>query len=411
MLEVLISVPTLLICTLLSTMVVAVFLTQYWLTERGPAAARYWCVAMWIGTASSALLATRETIAPELSIGLGNFLAALAYSLTWAGFRAFEDRHVSRLALAAGPAAWSLAYLFSDTFAADMSLRVILMSLVVSGYSLAIATELLSGRRREALPSRRIIAVLLASHGVIYLLRIPFALVAPVTDGSEPSVSPWFAVFALEIFLHTLIVAVAMLVLIKERSEFVFRYAARSDALTGILNRGAFMDDVSACILRRPDSGVLMLFDLDHFKSINDTYGHMAGDQVLRRFTSAVSAQIDDDMIFGRFGGEEFALFAPALDLEHGLAVADRIRRDVARLSIGHFGETISITISVGIASVVLSGGDLDRMVAAADHALYRAKAEGRDRVNLAGPADSLMQVAGRMRGPETGHAEAEAAL
>ena len=411
MLEVLISVPTLLICTVLSTLVVAVFLTPYWLTERGPVAARCWCVAMWIGSASSVLLALREAIAPELSIGLGNFLAALAYSLTWAGFRSFEDRHVSRLAVAAGPAAWSLAYLLSDTFAADMSLRVILMSVAVSGYSLAMAIELFNGRKREPLPSRRIIAVLLASHAAIYTLRIPLAVLSPVADRTGPSVSPWFAAFALEIFLHTLIVAVAILVLIKERSEFVFRHAARSDALTGVLNRGAFMDDVAARVVRRPDRGVLMLFDLDHFKSVNDTYGHMAGDQVLRRFTSAVSALIDDDMVFGRFGGEEFAVFAPNLDLEDAVAFADRIRVDVARLSIGHYGATISITMSAGLASAVLAGGDLDRMVAAADCALYRAKADGRNRVAVAGPAESLLQVAGRLRGPDRSRAEAGAAL
>ena len=81
------------------------------------------------------------------------------------------------------------------------------------------------------------------------------------------------------------------------------------------------------------------------------------------------------------------------------------------RLSIGHYGTIISVTISVGLASAVLSGGDLDRMVAAADCALYRAKAEGRNRVAVAGPAESLLQVAGRLRGPDRGRAEAGAAL
>src|SRR5262245_10116677 len=95
--EILISVPTLLLCTFLSTFVVAVFLTQHWLTDRGAVAVGYWCVAMWVGSVSSVLLALREAASPVLSIGLGNALAALGYSLTWGGFRAFDHRRVSRL--------------------------------------------------------------------------------------------------------------------------------------------------------------------------------------------------------------------------------------------------------------------------------------------------------------------------
>ncbi|MBD9372225.1 GGDEF domain-containing protein [Rhizobium sp. ARZ01] len=398
MLEVLISVPTLMVCTFLSTLVVAIFLTQHWLAGRGAVAAGYWCVSMWVGSAASFLLALRGVVAPEISIGMGNGLAALGYALSWAGFRAFDDQRVSHLTVAAGVATWTAAYSLSDTFAADMNMRIMLMSLIVSAYSLAMASQLLRGRRRDALPSRWIVAFLLTTHAAIYALRIPFAILAPVPEPVTPSVSPWLAAFALEIFLHTLIVSMGILVLIKERSEFVFRHAARSDALTGILNRGALMDEVAEQLRRRPEEGVLMLFDLDHFKSINDTHGHMAGDQVLRRFTSAVNAKLGEQMVFGRFGGEEFALFAPELDLDEALAFADTIRADVAALSIGHYDSMISVTVSVGLASAVQNGGNIDNLVADADSALYRAKQDGRNCVSVAGPADSLKQVAGRMR-------------
>lgn len=398
MIDSLISIPTLMVCTFLSTLVVAIFLTQHWLTGRRGAAAGYWCIAMWVGSASSILLGLRAAVAPELSIGLGNGLAALGYALTWAGFRAFDHRRVLTVATLAGVVSWTTAYWFSATFAADMNLRIILMSLIVAAYSAAMARELLRARRREALPSRWIVGLLLISHAGIYALRIPFAILAPVPEQFTPSVSPWFAAFALEIFLHTLIVSVGILVLIKERSEFVFRHAARSDALTGILNRGALMDEVDELLRRRPH-GVLMLFDLDHFKSINDTRGHLAGDEVLRRFTSAVTARLSQQMVFGRFGGEEFALYAPGQDLDEALTFADSLREEVAALSIGHYDAMISVTVSVGLASAALTGGDIDKLVAAADCALYRAKKDGRNRVAVAGSAESLLQVAGRMRG------------
>lgn len=401
MLEVLVSVPTLLLCTFLSTLVVAVFLSQHWASGRAPAAAVYWCVAMWIGSAASVFLALRAVIAPELSIGLGNALAALAYAMTWGGFRSFDGRRVSRLAVAAAPVAWCLAYGLSDTFAADMNLRVILMSVIVVVYSLAIAAEVMQGRKSEPLPSRLFIAVLLALHAVFYGLRIPFTLLAPVSDGAQPYISPWFAAFAVEIFIHTVVLSVSVLILLKERSEAIYRQAARSDALTGILNRGAFMEEAASMLGRHPQGGVLMLLDLDHFKAINDTYGHQAGDKVLQRFTSAVSAKLRGEMVFGRFGGEEFALFAAALDLDEAAAFADTLRQDIEGLEIGHYGTMISATVSIGVASVVLSGGDIDSLVASADFALYRAKAEGRNRSCVAGPAESLMQIAGRMRLPD----------
>ncbi|QRM55652.1 GGDEF domain-containing protein [Sinorhizobium sp. BG8] len=398
MLEVLISLPTLLVCTFLSTLVVGIFLLLHLYSGRRTAAAVYWCVSMWVGSVASVLLGLRTVIAPELSIGVGNALAALGYSLTWAGFRSFDHKPVSRIAVAAGPAAWTAAYLFSDTFAADMSLRIILMSVVTTAYSLAMARELLAGHRREALPSRRVIAILLASHAVIYALRIPFAILSPVSDGSRAFVSPWFAVFALEIFLHTLIVAVSVLILLKERSEFVYRHAARTDALTGVLNRSAFMEEATSQLRRRLQTGVLMLLDLDHFKAINDTYGHQAGDQVLRGFAAAISARLAAGMVFARFGGEEFVLFAPDHDLDQAMEFADGLRRETQALSVSHYGTPISVSVSIGAASVLLCGGDLDDLITAADCALYRAKAEGRNRVSIAGPAESLMQVAERMR-------------
>ena len=413
MLDNLISLPTLMVCTFLSTLVVAIFLAFHWFAGHKSVATGYWCVAMWVGSAASVLLGLRGVLAPEVSIGLGNALAALGYSLTWAGFRAFDDQRVSRLAIAAGPAAWVAAYAFSDQFAADMSLRIILMSVIVSAYSLAMARELLRGREREALPSRRVIALLLATHAVFYSARIPFALLAPVTDGGSPAVSFWFAAFALEIFVHTLVVAVSILILLKERSEFVFRQAARSDALTGVLNRGAFMAEAAGALSPRHPGGVLMLLDLDHFKAVNDTHGHQAGDKVLCRFAAAVTARLEDGMVFGRFGGEEFALFVPDRDLDEAVAFADLLREDTAALSIGHYGALISVSVSIGVASALLCGGDIDNLVAAADCALYRAKAEGRNRVSAAGPAESLLQVAGRMRDADsnTGVANVSVAL
>lgn len=402
MLEVLISIPTILVCTLLAALVAAVFLTQHWWTARSAGGPGYWCVSSWLGASACVLLALRGTLAPELSIGLGNALVCLGYGFCWAGFRAFDDHRVSVATVAAGPLIWCAAYLLWNAFAADMNLRIILLALIVPAYSLAIAHALWRGWKKEALPSRRFVATLFAVHAVVYLLRIPFAVFAPVPVGSATHVAPWFPFFALEIFVHTMVGGVAILVLIKERSEFVFRHAARCDALTGLLNRGAFMDEVADHLSRRPQKGVLMLLDLDHFKGVNDTHGHLAGDKVLRRFASAVAAKLDGPMVFGRFGGEEFALFAPQLELDRAVLFANALKDDVAALSVGHYNALISVTTSIGLAPAGLFVGNLDDLVAAADFALYRAKEEGRNRVCVAGPTETLIRMANTMRGGGT---------
>jgi diguanylate cyclase (GGDEF)-like protein len=397
LLENLISISTLMICTFLSTSVVGIFMLQVWWHDRRHAMAGYWCLSMWVGSLCTLLLSMRAIGYPLITVGLGNALACLGYAFMWAGFRVFDRRPVYFSLFAAGPLVWCAAYLLVPQVADDVNNRIIVTSIIITAYSIGMGVDVWRGQRQEALPTRRIAAFFFVTHGVVYSLRIPLAIMAPAILLHGTAYSPWFAIFTLELFAHTLLAAVAMLVLIKERGESNYRIASRTDALTGIANRGSFLEDVQTTLTRNPTSGTLLIFDLDRFKAINDTYGHLAGDAVLKRFSARISSWLEEGMIFGRFGGEEFALFAPRFDIAAGERFAEVLRREVAAMSVTFEEQSIGVSVSIGLADVAGHGGDFDRLIGAADSALYAAKADGRNRVVCAAAGD-LAGMAHRMR-------------
>ena len=122
--------------------------------------------------------------------------------------------------------------------------------------------------------------------------------------------------------------------------------------------------------------------DIDHFKAVNDTYGHLAGDAVLAAVSAAMQDLLRDCDLCGRFGGEEFALLLPRTTAAQALEIIERIRQGISQLAIPRDGTAaIRVTISIGVAVPSQARRTLDDLLAAADHALYQAKRSGRDRV------------------------------
>jgi diguanylate cyclase (GGDEF)-like protein len=165
------------------------------------------------------------------------------------------------------------------------------------------------------------------------------------------------------------------------------RELARTDELTGLANRRAFLEQGAAALDQahrygRPLS--IVMFDIDHFKRINDTHGHQAGDAVLRAVAERVRRAARAADIPGRLGGEEFALLLPETGAQAAVNLAERLRRDVSSLSVFHDGIVMRFTCSFGIAEHSAAMEQLGLLLAAGDKALYQAKANGRDRVERA---------------------------
>ncbi|MEU8271518.1 GGDEF domain-containing protein [Sphaerisporangium sp. NPDC049002] len=162
--------------------------------------------------------------------------------------------------------------------------------------------------------------------------------------------------------------------------------AARTDAKTGLLNATAWQREADTEIVRARRTGetlALLIVDIDHFKRVNDTYGHLVGDQVLAGVATALRSQLRDYDVVGRFGGEEFVVLLPRADVTEARRVAERLRSRVGRMAIPVDEAMITVTISAGVAIMSVHGDDLIELLAAADLALYRAKELGRDRICL----------------------------
>jgi diguanylate cyclase (GGDEF)-like protein len=163
-------------------------------------------------------------------------------------------------------------------------------------------------------------------------------------------------------------------------------HQATYDPLTEILNRRAILDRLAQEISRARREGgnfSLGMCDIDHFKDINDSHGHQAGDEALVAFTRCVQGRLRDYDSFGRYGGEEFLVIAPGSMGHSGESLYERLRAGVADAPIATNAGTLSLTISIGVAPGAGSS-TVDTLLAAADAALYQAKAEGRNHVAYA---------------------------
>jgi diguanylate cyclase (GGDEF)-like protein len=173
---------------------------------------------------------------------------------------------------------------------------------------------------------------------------------------------------------------------IQERKEIEqeLKRLATTDTLTGAANRRSFFELAQQDfkrVQRYKNSVAFLILDIDHFKTINDNYGHQGGDEVLRVFVQACKKELREADVFGRIGGEEFAILLPETDQSSARLVAERIRQKIERMVIAFEEQAIKITVSIGVATIAITDKSLDQVFQRADTALYQAKNSGRNRV------------------------------
>lgn len=184
-----------------------------------------------------------------------------------------------------------------------------------------------------------------------------------------------------------LITSVGFLLMHKERAEEVARRLSVTDPLTGTFNRRTFLELGAREIARtRRAKGALslLMLDLDHFKKVNDQYGHQAGDVALKSVVEALQGCLRREDLVVRYGGEEFCVLLPDVELDNAAILAERVRAAVELNGFSYGGKQIPLTMSVGVAMLIRdSAEDIERLVSRADEALYSAKASGRNRVAI----------------------------
>jgi diguanylate cyclase (GGDEF)-like protein len=385
------DVGTLSVVTVFVTALLGALLVFAGLQNRTIRAPMWWGAAQIICAIGLGLVSSHGSLPDFVAIDLANALILLAYGLTWAGARVFDGRKILPLVVVFAPFVWLMACRI-PVFENDLNLRVLVVSAMMAMLAAATAEELWRGRD-EPLMSRWPTVIVLLAYAATLLARIPATYFSPLLDDHSIMSSVSFALIAFGTLLFTVVMSFLLLNRTKERTELQHKINAMVDPLSGIANRRAFLDGATRLFAQQTvdrEPLAMLLFDLDRFKEINDRMGHAVGDRVLQTFAMSTTSTLGSDVLFGRIGGEEFASLLPVGDLGEAYAVADRIRRNFADTAARFANGDLVPTVSVGVTLGMDGKSSVDELLEIADRALYRAKANGRNRVEATAPLDEV---------------------
>ena len=391
--------PTLLIVAAILAALVTGVLSAVWLFNRRIPGLRLWAQALFCATVFCINLLLRDHVPLPLSVVLAQSSIALTAYLCLLGAR----EYMGKAPLGHGIAALALALLlatalFFTLVKPNVQVRIVLTGLVPGVIFIAAAHTLARGGFRKV-PARYLFATTVGVHGAFLLVRpLLFRLVAPA-EGAQPEagiVAALSQFVVLESTLAVVLVAFGALMLTNEFITNELRHLAEVDPLTNVFNRRAFLTLLAKAISnaqRTQTTLPVLVMDLDHFKKVNDSWGHRAGDDVLRHFVMLAQRCLRKEDVMGRLGGEEFAIFLPNAGAGGAIAVAERLRAMVEAHPVVTEQRSIALTVSVGVtlcAGSESAGTALQR----ADEAMYLAKERGRNRVEMTvAPAAPLVPV------------------
>src|ERR1700749_2643188 len=348
--------------------------------ENNPAL-KWWGTAYLLGAASVAGWTLAGHLLNDMEELALNAVGFVASGMVWNAARVFHGRKPNLPGLVLGAIAWIAAVMTLDPN--DPALRLTIGAAIVAIYAALTATELWS-ERSKSLKWRWPAFAVPVLHGCVLMLPILLGdLLRPTDEHFGNSI--WVAVFSIELVLYAVGTVFVIFMLVSERTVTAHKNAASMDPLTGMLNRRGFAEACSRVIEREAHAGrpvTALIFDIDHFKGINDRFGHPAGDELLKLFSTIVVNNLRISDLSGRIGGEEFAALLPC-SLEEGVLVAERVREAFEASGIVVDEGPVDTTVSIGVAGGP-AGTELEVLLAAADTALYQAKRTGRNRVEAA---------------------------
>jgi diguanylate cyclase (GGDEF)-like protein len=376
------DLPTLMIAGAFAAAMSGALLLFAWWHFRETSAAVWWAAGDFALALGVLLLALGFIGKSVLVFLMGLTFIAGSPALTWVGALTFRGRPVRPPLVCMGLFVWAATVGTRPLHGLDAALLIV-SSLVVAGYTAATAWEL-AKCKTENLRAGLPLTVLFTLHATMYLILTPESLRGNMNSLEPAPLASWFGLVHFETIVYVIGTAVFFVALMKERSEQHHREAANTDVLTGLPNRRAFLAAAERLLARcRADGAPLTIacFDLDHFKAVNDTFGHAIGDRVLQVFAETARSALRPGDMISRIGGEEFAAVLPAASLQAGCATADRVRNAFAEAGLSVDGQPIGATVSAGVS--VVDGVDiaLTELMERADKALYQAKLNGRNRV------------------------------
>lgn len=347
-----------------------------------------WAAALLVNAIGHLLIMLRGLIPDVLSVAVGNLLLSSVFVGMIAAVYQFQGRPVRWALLLAPPL---LVLVFVSVFIDNFPARVSFVGLVIGLQAVWALLAALSHRHATVGRGQWLLVAGLSLEAVVLGGR---ALVAISTHSEATSILQSSALQTLT-FLATfsvvLVSSVGFVFMSRDRADENNRVLAALDPLTGVANRRsliAALDRDVARAQRMREPMALMMVDIDHFKDVNDRYGHPAGDRVLCSVVNVLRQRVRAQDLVGRYGGEEFLVLLP----DTGLAGAEQLARELCKAAEesccpvdGVPGPGIAVTVSIGVFGGRLESGDSwDMLIAAADRALYQAKNNGRNRVEVA---------------------------
>lgn len=353
---------------------------------------RHWAVGNCALMFGLLLNTNLDVVHHSLSVVIANALMALGISVSWLGIRAFKGLSQPQ----AGPIAAALTMMLlmsvfsfqQDSYAA----RLAVSSIILAGLSMLCAKELL-------IPAEQPLRTAYWFTGAVALfcaIGLTLRAFSSLNLGADhdPVSSPMQSVTLLGAMVAQIGLASGFILMTHYRTTMALHTLSQRDALTDTLNRRSLQEQATRVLQVASEQSypvTLLMLDADHFKRINDEFGHQTGDAVLCHMVARIRQHMRANDLLGRFGGEEFILILPGLDTESARQVAERIRLGLCREPWQSANAPVKLSASLGVACTDQQGFEFDALVAAADTALYRAKALGRNRVELAPePAENL---------------------
>lgn len=352
---------------------------------------RRWAGALLVHSLAFCLVALRGRVPELYSVVLGNALLSASFALMLTAVCQYQRRSANQWLV------WlpvALIVLLYSQLLTDQRARVIYGGLLFTVQIVAVIAALLN--RRHGPIGRGAVLIVAALSLVVLMLVVRASTTAAGLIRMESlhernTVQTISFMMALMAALAT---SIGFVFMIKERADEKNRVMAMQDPLTGAANRRTIISALDRDMTRAVRSReplALLLLDIDHFKTINDVYGHLAGDRVLCGVVQVLGDRVRAQDMVGRYGGEEFMVLAPATSLDGARQLAEKLRQGVADASFDLQGQQVGVTISIGLCAGYIAADDTwDRLIDEADAALYRAKEGGRNRVEVA--ADALPQ-------------------
>lgn len=380
--------PTLLIIAALLTALVTTVLYAVWSFNRNIPGLRLWMVSFLLGSVFSVSLLVRDWFPEVVAVVISQGSVSLAAYLCLMASRMYMGRRpFSHWYAVLGIGALMVASVYFTVVQPHLGMRFVFVGLGAGICFLLTARTMADGGVRRV-PARYLFALVAGLHGLFLLLRPALFKLAPVAPGGLPDAGLVALVsqfVLLEAIVAVVLLGFGALMLANEFITSELRHLAEMDPLTNVFNRRAFLTLLDKAISAAQRTGTavpVLVMDLDHFKNINDTWGHRAGDDVLRHFVMLAHRCLRKEDVMGRLGGEEFAIFLPNASTAGALAVAERLRALVEAQPVATGPQSIPLTVSVGV-TLCAHGDAAGAALQRADEAMYLAKERGRNRVEV----------------------------